>query len=113
MPDIAWFNFDGEQMTEEDWDSRFGRAIAVFLNGQGIPDRDQRGQRVVDDSFLMCFNAHDQPIDFTVPGTDYAAAWEVVADTLDATGEGKLTTVPATGTITVGPRALIVLCRAD
>ena len=55
-------------MTEEDWDSGFGRSIAVFLNGQGIPDRDGRGQRVIDDSFLLCFSAHDEAIDFTVPG---------------------------------------------
>ena len=38
----------------------------MFLNGQGIPDRDPRGQRVIDDSFLLCFNAHDEPIEFTV-----------------------------------------------
>ncbi len=26
-------------MTEDDWDSGFGRSVAVFLNGDGIPDR--------------------------------------------------------------------------
>ena len=54
-------------MTEEDWESGFGRSIAVYLNGQGIADRDARGERVVDDSFLLCFSAHDEPIDFRVP----------------------------------------------
>ena len=33
---------------------------AVFLNGEGIPDRDPLGERVVDDSFLLLFNAHHQ-----------------------------------------------------
>jgi isoamylase len=113
MPDIAWFTPDGDEMTEEDWDSGFGRSIAVFLNGQGIPDRDGRGQRVVDDSFLMCFSAHDEEIDFTVPGTDYAEAWEVVLDTLNASDEDLPTIVPADGTVSVGPRALVVLRRAD
>ena len=47
-------------MTEEDWDSGFGRAIAVYLNGEGIPRRDARGERVTDDSFLLCFSAHDE-----------------------------------------------------
>jgi glycogen operon protein len=113
MPDIAWFTPDGDEMTEEDWDSGFGRSIAVFLNGQGIPDHDSRGQRVVDDSFLMCFSAHDQEIDFTVPGTDYAEAWEVIVDTLNASDEDLPTIVPAAGTVSVGPRALVVLRRAD
>ena len=54
-------------MAEEDWEAGFGRSVAVFLNGEGIPDRDARGERVVDDSFIMIFNAHDGPIDFTLP----------------------------------------------
>ena len=43
LPDIAWFTPDGAEMTEEDWDSGFGRAIAVYLNGQGIAGTDGRG----------------------------------------------------------------------
>ena len=68
VPDIAWFTPEGTEMTEEDWESGFGRSIAVYLNGKGIPDRDLRGQRVVDDSFLLCFSAHDEPIEFHLPG---------------------------------------------
>ncbi len=54
-------------MTEEDWEAGFGKSVAVFLNGEGIPDRNARGERVVDDSFIMIFNAHDGSIDFTLP----------------------------------------------
>ncbi len=35
-------------------------ASAVFLNGEAIPAPNERGERVVDDSFLLCFNAHEQ-----------------------------------------------------
>ena len=54
-------------MTEADWDTAFDKSIAVYLNGQGIPDLDPRGHRVTDDSFLICFNAHFEPIQFTLP----------------------------------------------
>ena len=112
LPDIAWFTPEGDEMTEEDWEAPFGRAIAVYLNGQGIPDRDARGDRVVDESFLLCFSAHSEPIDFHVPNADYGAAWHVVLDTgrpdLD---DGKV--VDAGGVVPVGPRALVVLQRAD
>ncbi len=112
LPDIAWFTPEGEEMTEEDWEAPFGRAIAVYLNGQGIPDRDARGDRVVDESFLLCFSAHSEPIDFHVPNADYGGAWHVVLDTgrpdLD---DGKV--VDAGGVVPVGPRALVVLQRAD
>ena len=108
MPDINWFTPDGREMTEEDWDSGFGRSIAVYLNGQGIPDRDARGERVVDDSFVMCFNAHGEDIEFTLPGREYAAAWTLVIDTDSAQfPDGE--PVRAGGRIRVGGRALVVL----
>ncbi|HVV22667.1 MAG TPA: glycogen debranching protein GlgX [Pseudonocardiaceae bacterium] len=113
LRDISWFTPSGEEMTEQNWDDGFGKAIIVFLNGEGIPDLDQRGMRVVDDSFLMAFNAHYEAIDMTVPGVDYGAEWTKVIDT--TTGEivtepGPETVAPG-GTLTVGPRSLIVLRR--
>jgi isoamylase len=108
LPDIEWFQPDGEEMTEEDWGSGFGRSIAVYLNGQGITDRDSRGQRLVDDSYLLCFSAHDEPIDFRLPGKEYAVAWEVDLDTLDPDDRIGMS-VEAGGVISVGPRALVAL----
>ncbi len=113
LPDIGWFSPDGTEMSEEDWGSGFGRAIAVFLNGQGIPDRDGRGQRRVDDSFVMCFSAHHEPIDFHLPPDEYAPAWEVVLDTVHADEEAAPRTFRAKDVISVGPRAIVVLRRTD
>ncbi|QHG83176.1 MULTISPECIES: glycogen debranching protein GlgX [Rhodococcus] len=79
--DIAWRTPAGDEMMPEDWDSGFGKSLAVFLNGEGIPEPDQRGQRVVDDSFLMCFNAHHEPIEFVTPDGPHAEEWTVALDT--------------------------------
>jgi isoamylase len=57
----------------------------VFLNGQGIPDVDSRGERVVDSSFLLCFNAAPEDVEMVLPASDYGEKWAVVLDT--ATGE--------------------------
>ena len=73
LPDIAWFAPDGSEMSDEDWDSGFAKSIAVYLNGHGIPDLDERGQRVTDDSFVLCFNAHYEPIDFVLPARSNSA----------------------------------------
>ena len=70
LPDIAWFAPDGTEMSDEDWGAGFSKSVAVFLNGRGIPDRDARGQRVLDDSFVLCFNAHYEPIEFNFPPAD-------------------------------------------
>jgi glycogen operon protein len=96
-------------MSEEDWDAGFGRSIAVYLNGQGIPDRDARGERVSDDSFLLCFSAHDEAIDFTLPTDEYGSVWSVVVDTNDPDAEERM--VDAGATVTVSARSLVVLQR--
>ena len=49
-----------------DWNSGI-KSVAVFLNGEAIPEPDKRGERIVDDSFLMCFNAHAYPVEFITP----------------------------------------------
>ena len=81
LPDIVWMNPSGSEMTPQDWGSGFGRSIGVFLNGNGIRGMDRRGAHVVDESFLLLFNAHDQDLDFTLPPEEYAPAWRVVVDT--------------------------------
>jgi len=118
LRDIAWFTPAGDEMSEQDWESGFGRSIMVFLNGDGIPDLDRRGERVTDDSFLMCFNAHDDEIDMTTPANGYGGEWVVVLDT--ATGEvtngdgGRGGRVLSAGeSVPVAARALIVLRRAS
>ncbi|MFZ3269141.1 MAG: glycogen debranching protein GlgX, partial [Mycobacterium sp.] len=88
--DIAWLTPAGQEMTAEDWDSQFGKSIAVFLNGEALPEPNARGERVVDDSFLLCFNAHDHEVDFVMPHDDYAKEWTAELDTTDPSGEVKL-----------------------
>jgi isoamylase len=111
LPDIGWFTPDGAEMTEEDWESGFGRSIAVFLNGQGISDRDSRGERVTDDSFYLCFNAHWEPIDFTLPAAEYAGTWSVVVDTTSPDADER--TVAAGESMEIGPRSLVVLQKGS
>jgi isoamylase len=108
LPDIAWFAPDGDEMTGEDWGAGFSKSVAVFLNGQGIPDLDTRGQRVVDDSFLLCFNAHYETIEFTLPPKKFGAAWRPVIDTEVGIADTD-ERIPAAGSMSVGARSLIVL----
>ncbi|MDV6279980.1 glycogen debranching protein GlgX [Rhodococcus jostii] len=108
--DIAWLTPAGEEMTPEDWDSGFGKSLAVFLNGEGIPEPNHRGERVVGDSFLLCFNAHDEEIEFSTPNSDYADEWAVVLDTAVPTG-AKEAVIKAGDPLQVEARSLVVLRR--
>ncbi|MFL0239434.1 glycogen debranching protein GlgX [Mycobacterium sp. SMC-17] len=106
--DIAWLTPAGEEMTLEDWDSGFGKSISVFLNGDAIPEPNARGERVTDDSFLLCFNAHDEALDFVMPGEDYGASWAAALDTADPHGHTELV-AEAGATISLQARSLLVL----
>jgi isoamylase len=112
LPDIAWFRPDGSEMTEQDWSSGFGRSIGVYLNGDGMTDTDPRGQRVVDDSFLLYFNAHDQPIDFRLLKADYGQSWQVTLDTAQP-DPATSAVIEAEAVLTVSPRSLVVLQALD
>lgn len=80
IPDIAWLRPDGTQMQPEDWDSGFGRAIGVFLNGNGIRERDRRGEPIVDVHFIVYFNAGDESVDVMLPNVELSPLWDVLVD---------------------------------
>ncbi|MDZ7884502.1 MAG: glycogen debranching protein GlgX [Mycobacterium sp.] len=106
--DIAWLTPAGAEMTPEDWGSGFGKSVAVFLNGDAIPEPNARGERVRDDSFLLCFNAHDESLDFVLPPDDYAEKWVTALDTGDPAGAHEVT-ISAGEKISLQPRSLRVL----
>ncbi|SDD49786.1 glycogen debranching protein GlgX [Auraticoccus monumenti] len=81
LGEIEWFQPDAAEMTDADWSSGFARTLMVFLNGDAIPERDARGERVVDERFVLMFNAHTEPVTFTLPGPDYGDDWTVRLDT--------------------------------
>ena len=95
-------------MTPQDWGSGFGKCVAVFLNGEAITAPNARGERVVDDSFLLCFNANNEPVDFVTPDGDYAEEWTAVLDTWQPSGDTDLL-IKAGEKITAAPRSVLVL----
>jgi glycogen operon protein len=81
VADIVWFTPSGEEMSDDDWEAGYARSMMVFLNGQGIPSPDSRGERITDDSFLLLLNAHHEDMTFTLPPSEFGESWEVVLDT--------------------------------
>lgn len=111
VSDIGWYNPDGEEMTEEQWNIGFAKAIGIFLNGEEIPATGERGERIVDDSFLILFNAHYEMLEFTIPSGLQERKWAVMIDTtkphfIEADKHYK-DDIP----IPVMERSVMVLCR--
>lgn len=76
--DIAWYNTDGTPMSDDDWNRGHAKSLAVYLNGNAIPTLDARGERVIDDSFLVLFNAHSEPVTFSIPEDLADLEWQIV-----------------------------------
>src|SRR4051812_48639104 len=108
LGDIAWFTPSGEHMSDENWRNGYARSLMVFCNGLAIPEPDRRGGRTVDDSFLVIFNGHHEPIDFTLPDKQYGPEWTVELDTA-IDDELPEKPVPAASELTAQARSVIVL----
>jgi glycogen operon protein len=89
LADIAWFKPTGEPMSTADWHDGMARSLAVLLNGEAIPGPGPKGERVVDDTFCVLFNAHHAAVTFTLPDNRWAERWQVVIDTA-ADGPGSM-----------------------
>ena len=108
--DLGWFKPDGSEMGDDDWDAGAARSVGIFLNGDAITDRDRRGQRVTDDSFLLLFNAHADPVDWTLP-KQWGQWWELIIETADPARGGEV--LESSATIGVGGRSVVVLQHRD
>jgi isoamylase len=108
--DLGWSKPDGTEMGDEDWDAGSTASVGVFLNGEAITDRDRRGQRVTDDSFLLLFNAHHEAIDWTLP-KQWGQYWELVIETAGPDREGEV--LPSSAALQVADRSMVVLMRRD
>jgi isoamylase len=113
LGDIAWFTTEGTQMQQSDWQRGDARSVAAFLNGERIQESDKRGQSILDDSFLVLFNAHHEDLEFTLPPKEYGTWWSVLIDTADdgtwASDSGD--TYAPGDVVVVSPRSTIVLRR--
>jgi glycogen operon protein len=107
LPDVWWFRPDGKKMTQRDWTNPDARTLGVFLNGEEIHERTDHGEEIADDSFLLLFNAHFEPLVFTLPTRRFGARWEVEL----ATGEAPNGPVGARALVAVDAHSLTLLRR--
>jgi glycogen operon protein len=81
LPDIAWLTPEGDEMTDEHWQTARSRSLQVFLDGAGILVPDEHGEPLLDDSFLIVFHAHPEGRTIRLPDRRWGASWRTVLDT--------------------------------
>jgi glycogen operon protein len=81
--DVLWLDPNGTEMTLDDWTDGSRRTIGVLLDGNGILERDARGEPITGDTLLILLNAAPDTVAFVLPkalGAD-RTTWELLVDT--------------------------------
>src|SRR5690606_31074509 len=86
LPDVAWFDCRGEEMTSEDW-QRVTDCIVVWLNGD-LAEVDHRGQPVRGTTLRLGCSAGGEALGWRRPGARCGGRWRCVRDTARREGGG-------------------------
>ena len=111
LPDVWWFRPDGRKMAQRNWRGGDALSLGVFLNGAEIPTLTAQGAPIIDDTFLILFNAFPGAIAFRLPGVTYGRRWAHELSTAEPELEPGSAVYPARGSLAVEGRSLVLLRR--
>jgi glycogen operon protein len=94
-------------MAQRDWRSADVRLLGAFVNGKELQTRGPQGEPVVDDDFVLLFNANHAGAEFTLPPRRFGRRWRLVLSTVDPAAEEAL--FPARGLVPVEALSSVVL----
>lgn len=112
LHDIAWFLPEGGLMEEHNWMEDYAKSLGVFLNGMGLHSVGLKGEKIIDYSFYVIFNAYHDNLDFHLPGPDYGDQWIQVLNTAAGWNESK-EVFAASSVINVSGRSIMLLRTKD
>jgi isoamylase len=112
LHDIAWFLPEGGLMEEQNWNEDYAKSLGIFLNGMGLHSVGLKGEKIVDYSFYVIFNAYHDGLDFHLPGPDYGDQWVQVLNTAAGWNESE-EVFEASSVINVSGRSIMLLRTKD
>ncbi len=79
--DIAWYEASGAELDQGAWSASWGHSLSFMLNGRTLNTKDQHGNPVMDDSFLILINAYHEGVEFKLPPCPCNGYWECMMNT--------------------------------
>jgi isoamylase len=116
IKDLTWFNLDGTEIRDEQWNDPETRWLAMRLAGEAIDEREPEGGRISDETLLVLLNAHHEPQAFSLPeaGAVSTYMWERLMDTESAAPPTPSADFHGIGsTYKLAPRALALFRRVE
>jgi isoamylase len=88
VKDLYWIHPAGWAMQQEDWGTAL-QTLGVLLVGEEITERDEVGNRIVGNSYLLVVNAAAESTEFVMPERLAALDKHVLIDTRAGDSEGR------------------------
>jgi glycogen operon protein len=82
VADVSWFNPDGTELADGDWEQPAG-CFGCRLAGDLIAESDEFGEPIVGDTLFFVLNSTPNPVEFVLPVTNPGHRWELLFDTAD------------------------------
>jgi glycogen operon protein len=108
--DIGWFLPSGSEVSDAEWFDTARRSLGMILNGDEIPDRDARGERIRGDTLMVLLHAGPAAISWRIPA-GWGEVWSVLVDTAAPDEPAETRTYVPGETVNVVGRSLLVLRR--
>jgi glycogen operon protein len=105
--DLAWIHPDGREMSGDDWQDESLRVVGMFVSGDPLRSPGPRGEQQRDSSFKLWLNGSGEECKATLPTNEWVQHGVVILSTDPGTPVGL--EVQAGGSITLGPRSLVLL----
>jgi len=80
---------DGQEMTDEEWNTGWVRSLALRLSGVHLDMVDESGDPLADQTVLILLNAHHEAVSFTRAEVDAETEWELGFDTAQPNEHGR------------------------
>jgi isoamylase len=111
LKDIQWLRADGNEITDEEWQSPDTKTLGFILNGDAIDEYNEKGEQRVDDTFLVWMNFDHEEVKVTIPAIPKNTKWSVVLSTLVEDKITGKTTLSGGDTFALPARSIVVSVR--
>ena len=105
-----FYGAGGNEINVFNWEQPYINSFSLLLRGDAIWDFEVNGNPIIDDSFLLLFNGHFNPVDFRLPPSEQS--WEEIISSNAKEAPGLLDT-PATAAsqLRLEGRSFVLLCK--
>ncbi len=111
VKDITWLSLEGRELTHDEWHLSFARCFGFHLGGDTGEYFSRRGEKLVDERFIVLLNADHGQIAFKLPPPDLGKAWKVLIDTARPEIDGHGAEFRARESYPLEGRSLVLLIR--